>query len=63
MTEIKKEKQTRTPRNYDSIFQGAAKLPLKERVNLCKALTETILKEVTSWEDMARQGQELINGL
>ena len=63
MTEIKKEKLIRTPRNIDSIFQGALKLSLEERIALCRELKVSINKEVADREALALKGKELINGL
>lgn len=59
----KKEKQTRTPRNLESITAGAMSLSLEERVTLCKALKESITKEVEEKEQGAKQAKELVNGL
>lgn len=63
MTDIKKEKPVRTPRNSESITSGALKLPLLQRVELCKKLKASIAAEVGELEVSAKQAKEIVNGL
>lgn len=63
MTDIKKEKKVRTPRNCETIMAGALSLPLQERVDIVKALKDSISKEVADKEQGAKLAKELVNGL
>lgn len=59
MSTEEKEKQTRTPRTYDSIEKGALSLGLSERVNLRNKLNDSIEKEVTDLQEMAKKAAEI----
>lgn len=58
-----KEKKQRTPRNADSILQGALGLTLTEKVELVKKLKADIAAEVDGREALAKQAKEISNGL
>jgi hypothetical protein len=57
------EKQTRTPRNYDSIEKGALALDLAERVSLKKKLSDSIEQELKDLKDKLDQANQIVNGL
>ncbi len=61
-TETTKEKQTRTPRDYQSIEKGALALDLKERVELRDRLTNSINGEIKELEEKLKAAQGLVNG-
>lgn len=61
--EIKKEKKTRTPRNYENILKGAMSLSLAEKVNLVKELKVVIQSEVDAASKAAADAAETVNGL
>lgn len=58
-----KPKKTRTPKNAESILQGALKLILQERVAIVKTLKESIQNELKSIEESAAQAKNIVNGL
>ena len=58
MTETKK---TRTPKNADSITKGALALPLQERVDLVKALEDSIQTEVAMLKEAAAKADAIAN--
>jgi hypothetical protein len=51
--------KTRTPRNYESILNGALALPLKERADLRNALNESIDKEKADLKAAADEAAKL----
>jgi hypothetical protein len=57
------EKQTRTPRNYESIEKGALALDLAERVSLKKKLSDSIEQELKDLKDKLDQANQIVNGL
>ena len=63
MTDEKKEKKVRQSRNPESIVTGALKLPLQQRVDLCKKLKASIAAEVGDLETQAKLAKETVNGL
>lgn len=56
-------KKMRTPRSSESIEAGALKLPLEERVNLCKKLAASIKDEVAAKRADLEKASKLIDGL
>lgn len=56
------EKQSRTPRNYDSIEKGALALELKERVELRNKLTKSIDDELAEMKDKLKEAESIVNG-
>jgi hypothetical protein len=59
----KTEKKVRVARNSESILQGALKLPLQDRVNLCKDLKISIQKDVQRLTDDINKAHELVQDL
>lgn len=53
------KKQERTPRQYDSIRNGALNLSLKERVQLKAELTKSIVDEVESKKKEAEEAEKI----
>lgn len=62
MTTETKDRQPRTPRNYESIEKGALALDLKERVELRKRLEESIDAEVKEMKVKLEQAEQIVNG-
>ena len=60
MTE--KAKQTRTPRNLESIKAGALKLSLEDRDNLRNTLIVSIDNEVKALQEKAANAAKFTNG-
>lgn len=58
-----KEKQTRTPRNLESIKTGALALSLEDRGELCKALKHSIDVEVEELQKKAAHGANIASQL
>lgn len=58
-----KIKKTRTPKNAESILKGASKLPLREKVDLIKALQEQVHIEVDQLKQEAAAADTIANGL
>ena len=56
------DKKVRTPRNFDSILNGAKSLPLNERVKLLKALNNNINEEVAALQAAANEATKLVGG-
>ena len=56
------DKKVRTPRNFDSILNGAKSLPLKERVDLVNALQEQNKAEVEKLQADAQEATKLVGG-
>jgi len=56
------EKKQRIPKNAESIFAGALKLQLEEKVKLCRLLKDDIQKVVQAAEDVAAKAKEIVNG-
>ncbi len=56
------DKKPRTPRNFDSILNGAKSLPLKERVDLVNALTAQNKLEVETLVESAKEASKLVGG-
>jgi hypothetical protein len=63
MSETKKERKKRTPRNGETIFRGVMNLPLIEKVKLCRLLKEDIQKAGDLAAQVAKQASELITGI
>lgn len=63
MTTELKEKKTRTPRNYENILKGALTLTLADKVNLVKELKTSIQQEVDTAAFVAKEANDLVNGL
>lgn len=57
-----KVKNSRTPRNYESIEKGALSLDLKERVELRNRLTLSIDSEIKEMQERLNMATELVNG-
>jgi len=55
--------RTRTPRSAETITKGALELPYEDRVNLCKALKDSIKNEVEANAAKAAEQQEMAKGL
>jgi hypothetical protein len=51
--------KTRTPRNHESILNGALALPLKERADLRNALQDSIEKEKRELQAAADEAAKL----
>jgi len=62
MTDVKEKKQ-RTPRTYESIKAGALGLPLDERIELAKALKESVNIELKEREEAMAQYHKLYSGI
>ena len=60
---ITTEKKVRVARNSESILQGALKLSLQERVNLCTAVKISIQKEIEELNQQSSIANELLKGL
>ena len=56
------KKKTRTPRNFDSILNGAKSLPLKERVDLVNALQAQNKSEAATLQAAAQEATKLVGG-
>lgn len=57
------EPKTRTPRNYDSIRNGALSLTLSERARLAAELKESVVKEAQEAKAAAEAASALASGL
>lgn len=57
------QRKQRTPKSPDSITAGALKLPLADRIELCKALQSSIATEVKALKDQAEQASKLAGDL
>jgi len=57
-----KTRKTRTPKNAENITKGALKLTLKERVDLCHTLEESIKSEVETMQQAAKEAELIANG-
>ena len=60
---MEKVKQTKTPRNAESITKGALTLTLKERVALREKLNESITAEVETLKEAAKQAERDAGGV
>lgn len=58
----KLEKQSRVPRNSESIEKGALALDLKERVDLRNKLTVSIDNELKEMKLKVAEAEEIVNG-
>lgn len=56
------DKKVRTPRNFDSILNGAKSLPLKERVDLVNSLQAQNKAEVEKLQADAQEATKLVGG-
>ena len=56
------DKKVRTPRNFDSILNGAKSLPLKERVDLVNALQAQNKAEAAALQAAAQEATKLVGG-
>ncbi len=56
------DKKVRTPRNFDSILNGAKSLPLKERVDLVNALQAQNKAEAATLQAAAQEATKLVGG-
>jgi len=56
------DKKVRTPRNFDSILNGAKSLPLKERVDLVNALQAQNKSEAATLQAAAQEATKLVGG-
>jgi len=54
---------TPIPQGYDRILSGALKLTLQDRVNLVKAVRESVTAEVAKTDEAAKAAKEMVNGL
>ena len=61
-TNLSKVKQTRTPKDYNSIEAGALKLELEDRVNLRNRLSLSIDGEIKEMEEKFNAAKALLNG-
>lgn len=61
--ETNTEPKTRTPRNYDSIRNGALSLSLSERARLAAELKESVIAEANEAKAAAEQASKLAEGL
>ncbi len=61
MTEVK-EKKTRTPKNANSIMQGAIKMSLADKVKLRDHLNDWIESEVELKKQEFEQAEKIANG-
>ena len=62
LNNMEKVKQTKTPRNAESITKGALSLSLKDRVELLGLLKDSINAEVEGLKSLAKQAEEIANG-
>lgn len=62
MTTETKTRKPRTPRNTESVTKGALALPLQERVDLMKAIQDSITAEVETIKAAAAQAEKIANG-
>ena len=58
-----KVKATRTPKSFDSILAGVLKQPLQNRVDICKALKESIAAELKARDEQAAEAKKIAEGL
>lgn len=56
----KKARKSPVPANPERITEGALKLPLKERVDLKNALTESITRELQDMENSLLKAKEML---
>ena len=63
MSNDKNEKQTRTPRQYDSILAGALSLPMGDKVALIKELKASVQAENDEKQAAAKASENLVKDL